>query len=101
MIKFTWSGYGIKPQSATKRMASLHVVFMQVLALIALLTQPAKPMLAYHQTVVVCRLVLVGAGIAQRAVAFTESFAIRTGRTDAKAIFASEKIGKSEIVLRR
>jgi len=42
----------------------------------------------------------IGAGVSEWAVSFTECLAVGTGWIEAKAIFALEKLGKSEVVLR-
>lgn len=46
-------------------------------------------------------LVFVGTGVAERAVAFAERFAIRPAAIEAKAVFALQEVGKGKGVEER
>jgi len=64
---------------------------MQEFALLPFLAQSAQPMLAHEVVEAVRYLVLVGAVVAEGAVAFAEGFAVGARRVEAEAVFVFEE----------
>ena len=75
----------------------IHVVLVQKLAHVAPFAEALEPVLAHIPDA--RALVFIGAGVAERAVAFLEGFAKGPVGRDAEAVFALEKVGESEVVI--
>ena len=73
------------------------VVFVQVVALVALFAEPFQPVLA-DEVVVVVVAVFVGAEVTQRAEALAVCLADRSVGIETEAVFAFEEVGEGEIV---
>ena len=77
-----------------------YVVFVQVIALVALLAEAFQPVLA-DEVVVVVVAVLVGTVIAQRAEALAVRLTYWSVGVETEAVFAFEEVGEGEVVGRR
>ena len=73
---------------------------MQELTLVPFLAQPSQPVLAYQVVERVGHLMFVGTRVAQRTVALTESFAVRTARVEAKPVLLLQKVRKGKGIRR-
>jgi hypothetical protein len=76
-----------------------QVVFVQELASLALFAEAAHPVFADEAVEGGLQVVLVGAGVAERAVALDEGFAEGAGGGEAETVFAGEEGREGEGVV--
>ena len=77
--------------------SSANVVFVQVIALVALFAEALEPVLA-DEVVVVVVAVFVRTEVAERAETLTVCLADRSVGVEAEAVFALEEVGEGEVV---